>query len=118
MIGETLYTYDTNRRVYVGQGTRRMPDPEKYWRGHVVIGENKVSWLLEDGYKVDKKTLELRGIRNFYGLYKQVYTAATKAEKEWRDKNHRRIVKAVECADTTTLRAIDALLNPAERGGE
>jgi hypothetical protein len=112
MIGETLYTYDTNRRRYTNESGEKLssPDPAYHWCAHKVIGENKVSWYLDGNYKVDKKTLELRGIREFYGLHKTAYTAEQKADKEWRDKNHRRIIKAVESADTALLRRIDALL--------
>ena len=113
MIGETLYTYDENRRVYKNDdGTRRMtPNPAHYWRAHIVTGETRTSWILDDGaYKADKKTLELRGIREFYALARYAYTEAQKADALWRAQHEQEIRDRLRDTDTATLRKIAALL--------
>lgn len=50
-IGDTLYRFDGNR-VY--------REPGKVYRAHFeplqIVGENRVSWILEHGWKVNKKT--------------------------------------------------------------
>lgn len=108
-IGSTLYTYDTNRRVYVGEGPNRSTDKSKHWKAHVIIGETRTSWILEGAPKADKKTLALR-LTNSYGMDSHAYTEAQMQDRRWRDLNYRRIVEAVERADATTLRKIAALL--------
>jgi hypothetical protein len=51
-LGETVYIYDGNRRRYDERG--RIIERECY-APLVVIGETKVSWVLENGVKVNKK---------------------------------------------------------------
>lgn len=112
MIGETLYTFDRNRRVYITNGEgQRVIDTDKMWRAHTVTGETRDSWILgePEGYKVNKKTMELR-LREFYGMDRRAYTAAEKEDKVWRDKHARQIIHLVERADITTLRKIAGLL--------
>jgi hypothetical protein len=114
MIGETLYTYDTNRRRYYNaDGTKRSdPDPAHYWEAHTVTGETRNSWILDNGrYKVDKKTLELRGIREFYALARYAFTETQKDDAMWHKEHRHDIVRRVEHADTATLRKIAALLD-------
>jgi hypothetical protein len=112
MIGETLYTHDTNRRKYVDDGNGcQVADPSFHWRAHTVTGENKVSWILDNGeYKADKKTLELRGIREFYGLSHRAYTQADMEDALWMSQHYARILDAVRRADVGKLREIAAIL--------
>lgn len=105
-IGDTLYTYDTNRRRY----NEGRIDRSYHWRAHTITGENKVCWLLSDGYKADKKTLEIRGVREFYGLDHFAYTTDQKIDREWYEAHAHEIRYAVESADIPTLRRIAALL--------
>lgn len=105
-IGDTLYTYDVNRRRYDGGQI----DRSYHWQEHTITGETRICWVLSGGYKVDKKTLELRGIREFYGLDRYAYTPDQKADREWRTAHMRDIERAVEKADTAMLRKVAALL--------
>ena len=52
-LGETVYIYDGNRRRYDERG--RIIERECY-APLVVTGETKVSWVLENNVKVNKKT--------------------------------------------------------------
>ncbi len=66
-IGDTVYLFDQNTRRYTA------PSPEEkkagriwgslIWRGHWVpvkiVGETRVSWLLEHGAKIPKKTARI-----------------------------------------------------------
>lgn len=109
-IGDTLYTYNENRRRY-GEG--RTIDRSYHWEEHTITGENRRSWLLSNGLKADKETLEIRGVRDLFGLDPCVYTPEQKADREWRDKYALRIRQAVEQADIPMLRKIAALLGVA-----
>lgn len=57
-IGDTLYHFDGNRRVY--QPDRRGPPIyEEHFRPVTIIGETKLSWVVNHyNQKVNKKTLE------------------------------------------------------------
>lgn len=54
-IGDTVWFFDVNRRIY--------KDHELIYREHFVplkiVGENKMSWLLEHGHKCKKGTLTI-----------------------------------------------------------
>ncbi len=110
MIGETLYTYDTNRLN--DDGTKRSnPNLRHYWKAHTVTSETRTSWILgNDEYRVDKKTFELRNIREFCALAPYAFTEQQKVDAGWRELNRRKIIEAVERVDIATLRKIGALL--------
>jgi len=88
-VGDTLYIYKFGRQ----------------WDSHLITGENKASWILIGGLKVDKATMRLRG-----NPAPQVFTAEQKQEEEWRMGSIPGIIRLVERADTATLRQIAALL--------
>jgi len=52
-LGETVYIYDGNRRRYDERG--RIIERECY-APLKVVAETKISWVLENGVKVNKKT--------------------------------------------------------------
>jgi len=58
-IGSTVWIFDENYRVYTkdGPGWGRIIYRE-HFRPHEIVGETGVSWVLDDGRKVNKKTLK------------------------------------------------------------
>jgi hypothetical protein len=113
-IGDALYRFDSNRRVYSLDASGRAHGgpiyAEHFERGEVV-GETKFSWLCRITYgehKVNKKTmLEASPGWSPY----RWYTEAQRDEALW-DKRHRReIVARVEQCDAATLRRVQATLD-------
>jgi hypothetical protein len=48
-VGDTVYEFDENHRVYRQDANGRShgsPIHREYWRPHVVVGEEKRSWLI------------------------------------------------------------------------
>ena len=58
-IGDTLYRFDGNRRVYRDRSASGGGGPiyREHFEPLKIVGENKVSWLLERGWKANKKSL-------------------------------------------------------------
>lgn len=107
-IGDVLYTYDMSRRKYDEDGR---PDARSNWKAHAIIGETRVSWIIEDGYKVEKDTLLLRGIKDFRGLRNRAFAEPEMRDKLWVELNHFRIVDAVErTEDIMKLHQVAVLL--------
>lgn len=102
-IGETLYYFDINRRHY------SKPEPGRSWGNLIyaehfeprkIVGENKVSWLLEHGGRANKKDPRKNGY----------FTAEQMADDIW-VKNHRHRIR--DLFDRTTaaqLREIAQML--------
>ncbi len=55
-IGDTLFNMNTNRRVYRDRNS--MADYTKYFAPRTIVGETSKSWVMCDGAKVNKKTLD------------------------------------------------------------
>jgi hypothetical protein len=111
MIGETLYIYDQNRVV---RGPDRVIDfARSHWRAYKVEGETRTSWLLQDGVKVEKETLQIRG-KVSPGWSPRAYTEQQKSERVWLQTHQRHILRLVERADCATLRQIAALVGYEE----
>ncbi len=111
-IGDILYTRDTNRRV---RDSNHAFITAHYWREHIIIGETRDSWILQDGartLKAAKNDLRLR-LRELYGMDSHAYTPETKADREWLDTNRMRLVDMVRVADVATLRRVAAVLDDA-----
>lgn len=107
MIGTTLYIRDENRRVRDANGNI---DERSKWVGYPVKDETRDSWILGTVlYKVNKKTLELRGAYR-PGLDNRAYTAAEMEDAIWRRENHAAIMRLVQHADTAMLRKVAAAL--------
>lgn len=109
MIGTRLYIRDANRRIRNATGGI---DERARWVGYRVMSETRDSWVLDNGVKVNRKTLELRGAYR-PGLDNRAYTEAGMADWLWREEHARNILRLVERADTATLRKIAELLGYA-----
>jgi hypothetical protein len=111
-IGDTLYTRDGNRRLYQNDdGTPSRSTNERYkWQARKIIRETRDSWILEhDLLKVNKKTLELR-TNGRPGLDRYAYTEQGMEDRIWREMNAHAVYRAVQDADTATLRKVAALV--------
>jgi len=58
MIGETVWIFDENNRVYKKDENGKSyggPIWREHWRPLEIVGETRVSWLTKYGHKVPKK---------------------------------------------------------------
>lgn len=118
-IGDTVYLFDSNQRVY-SEVTEAEKAQGKIWgdliyRGHFsplkITGETTGTWLLERRMVVNKKTLNER--KTAFGQ-RRVFTAAQMEDKIYLHDNAQRIARAVEfCNNVNLLKQIDALLEKA-----
>ena len=108
-VGDTVWIFDINRRVYANGG-HGAPIYAEHWYGRVIESESRLSWLLSGSLKVDKATGEIR--QNLPGQHGKVQFSREAVDADiWRNDNAGRITQAVNhCFDAETLRAIDALL--------
>ena len=113
MIGQTVWIFDGNRRVYRdGQSRPVFREHFKDWK---ITGETSKFWLLGNSYQIIKATRMLKCPErkgNWYTLSPRVFWSELEVDETcWVHENRYRVVKDVQgCSDANTLRAIDALL--------
>jgi hypothetical protein len=108
-IGDTIYKFDENHRVYrKGPDGRATGGPiyAEYFVPYEIKGETKQSWLT--GYmsdiKVNKKTLRSAGQSGFSGH--QWFTAESKDAHLWVAEHRRGIERALLSATVDQLKRI------------
>lgn len=122
-VGDTLYRFDENCRVYPEDAKgRRTGSPiySKHFNGYAITGETPKSWLI-DVYgrqvKVSKSELREAG-RNGYGATLW-YTAEGMADKIWMHDHGYKLAEYVRYKCTVDqLREIAKLIGYSEGGGE
>ena len=99
-IGDTVYVFDVNRRVYPKDASLgRSPIYREHFRPIRIASETRVSWVLDDGRRVNKKTLG--GIFSPAQIDDACYVQANRYE----------IIRTIErCRDAALLRQIAALI--------
>ncbi len=101
-IGSTVWTFDPNRRVY-DKTKRGGPIYREHFRPRTIVGETRVSWILDgwDAQKVNKKTLA-----GIFPTEQHVNDAA------YMHDIRRVLIEALEdCRDVDALRRIEVILN-------
>ena len=98
-IGDTVWLFDGNRRIYANEGKNKFSAP--IYREHFypvkIEGETSRSWLIH-GEKYSKTNPSF-------------YTEQEKENDVWRNENKRSIVEAIESCTTDKLKEISKLLN-------
>lgn len=112
-IGDTLYRFDGNRRVYVPHGKDGRASGGPIYREHFealkIIGENKVSWLLERGWKANKKSLSSAAAEQYGG--RGFFTAEGMEDDIWQhDHKHKIVDRLQRNCDGVTLRKVAELI--------
>ena len=104
MIGETVYRFDRNRRVYLpgdaGPSYEGHFEPLKIW------GETPAFWLCGfefNPWKVNKRQI-LTGVAGAF------YTASAMEDKIWLNDHAWKIADAVKHADANQLKKIAAII--------
>ena len=98
-VGDTLYRFDGNRRVYRREDDGRAtggPIYAEHFSAHTIHGETKQSWLLgiNDPFKVNKATLREAGKSGFHGY--QWFTEQGREDNIWVHEHRHKIVQKVE----------------------
>lgn len=106
-IGSRVWMFDANRRVYerkAGQAHSSAPIYREHFRPLEIVGETRLSWILSNGSKVRKKTLD--GV---------LVSESQIDEACWVNDHLYMISRAVgRCTDASVLRQIAALLGVTE----
>lgn len=95
-IGDTLYRFDGNHRVYREPGKLGGGGPiyREHFQPLKIVDENKVSWILERGWKVRKK--DLKGEAKSFGFGgRGFFTAEGMEDDIWEHDNRHRIADFV-----------------------
>jgi len=105
-VGDRVWIFDGNRRIYIkGQSG---PVFREHFRPLTIDAETRISWVLSDGRKINKKTLD--------GCYP---TEESVDDACWIQDHSYRISEEVRrCRSAATLKQIASLVNwtPGSRG--
>lgn len=117
MVGDTIYRFDGNRRVYP---KREKGEPSggpiyaEHFEAHVIGSETKQSWLITDGYgivKVNKKTMRQAGSNGWGGW--QWFSAEGKEANIWLNVHRHKIRNLLDGASPHQLRQVADILGYA-----
>lgn len=98
MIGNTVYVFDMNRRVYRKDGVGAGPIWREHWRPEKVSSETSRSWVTDHGTKIPKKGHDPRSFAFSLG---QIESQA------WVQEHRYKISSMVErCLDPVKLQQI------------
>ena len=107
-IGDTIYRFDRNRRVYDKPGFGGTPIYREHFEPLKIIGENKISWLLERGWKAKKNTLSSAASMQYGG--RGFFTAEDMGDDIWRHDHLHKLREAIQQASPDQLRSIAKIL--------
>jgi hypothetical protein len=114
-IGDTVWVFDPNRRVYE-PGSHGPPIYREHFVAQKIIGETRISWL------VGSENADIS--RNWtYTKYKKkdpygIYTAEEVEAKIWlNDHGYETSQRVMRCKDVAALKAIVALLDAVDAQG-
>lgn len=102
-IGDTIYTFDINRRVYDKPGLGGSIIYREHFRPHVIVGETKLSWVTDRGGKAKKKASTPRERGGFF-------TAEEVEDDVWQHSHRHRLRDLLDRADPKTLRKVADVL--------
>jgi hypothetical protein len=103
-IGDTVYRFDGNWRVYRKDANGRGVGPPLYrehWRPTAIVGETSRSWVTTFGTKLPKGKPAPRG---------WCYSLADIEREAFRDEHAYRIAEAIHRLDYDTLAAVARLI--------
>jgi hypothetical protein len=110
-IGDTIYRFDGNRRVYRPAPPGRFssgPIYSEHFEPLKIIGENRVSWLLEKGWKAKKS--DLSSARAFEYGGRGFFTAEGMEDDIWQHDHRHKIRDLFDRCSPAQLRLIASVL--------
>lgn len=105
-IGDTIYRFDVNRRRYGPAGGQ--PIFREHFVPHKIIGQNRVSWLLDQGWRCNKKTLACAAAYHFGGG--GFFTAGRMEDSIWAAEHRLKIVHLIQGAEVSVLRDVARII--------
>lgn len=109
-IGDTIYRFDENSRVYQRDKTGRAiggPIYAGYFKPYTITGETKMSWLIQRSahleYKINKKTM-LESVPGWHPM--PWFTQRGYADNLWSVEHRQKIVEIVQRTPASRLREI------------
>lgn len=111
-IGDTVWRFDGNRRVYRQPGTYSgggAPIYREHFEPLKIVGETKVSWIMERGWKANKKTLKGEASSFEYGG-RGFFTAEQLEDDIWQHEHRHGIRALFDRASPAQLKQIAAIL--------
>lgn len=102
-VGDTLYRFDGNRRVYdkaFGSG----PIYREHFEPMKIIGETPRSWVLEKNWKASKKDLKSAASMQYGG--RGFFTAEGMEDDIWQHEHRYKVSRLVEQASPATLKLV------------
>ena len=111
-IGDTLYRFDGNRRVYRDRSPSGGGGPiyREHFEPLKIEGENRLSWVLDGGWKVNKKSLKGEAASFSYGG-RGFFTAEQMEDDIWQHDHRYRIRDLFDRCSPEQLREIAKLLD-------
>lgn len=106
MIGQTVYIFDINRRVYPkddkGRSISGGPIWREHWRPEKIESETSRSWVTEFGNRIPKKNPDPRCV---------TFSKAEIEEMAWVHEYRYRIVRCLEvCQEPEKVKQVAAIL--------
>ena len=107
-VGDRLWRFDINRRVYNGSGMNSRIIYAEHFTPHTITGETVKSWLIAGDYgdaiRVSKSELREAG-KGGYGGH-QWFTDSGREDDIWRHVHRSKITDLVDRADPALLRKV------------
>lgn len=110
-IGDTLYRFDGNLRKYRDDG-RGGPIYREHFEPLKIIGETRVSWLLERNWTANKKTLSSAAALEYGG--RGFFTAEGMEGDIWQHVHRHKIRELLDRASVEKLKQVAAILGYVE----
>lgn len=88
-IGDTVYAFNFNRRVYSKEKNDHAPIYDEHFYEVVITGETKFSWITEYGAKYKKK------LTQYTPYSERLFTKEEKDKAVWLHDNQYKIVERV-----------------------
>ncbi len=102
-IGDVLYRFDGNRRVY--RGRHSAPVYEEHFASHTIVSETPRSWVTDGGgYKVNKKDLSCPEAMKFAG--RGFFTKAGMEADIWQHVHRHQIERSLSRASVEQLKEV------------
>ena len=114
-VGDTIYRFDHNRRVYDKPGMSGHLVYAGHFVPEVISSETKQSWLIHRGgkieWKVNKKTMRSAQTNRQFG--QQFHSAEGMQDDIWRNDHRHKIERLMPSATAAQLRQIADILGYA-----
>lgn len=112
-VGDTIYKFDTNRRVYnKADGIGGQVIFREHFTPHQIMDETKLSWIVGPDYaklKVNKKTMTTASFGGMSGY--RFYTDKGKEDRIFENNHRHKICRLVESCSADKLKQIAAIVD-------